>query len=171
MPRVSRSRLVPAAPDEIWRLVSDPHSLPRWWPRTTRVEAVRELGRGRRSRWTKVLLTRRGSVVRADYRCVSSVERERLIWEQELENTPFEKLLLSNRLSVSLLPEGAGTKVTLEAEQKMRGLSRLGSPMAARAARGTLSEALAAIDRSVTEAPAEPTVMEAPAEPDDGAAR
>ena len=152
MARVTRSRLVPATPGEVWRLVSDPYNLPRWWPRTTRVEAVRETGAGSRSRWTKVLLTKRGSVVRADFRSISSAEGERFVWEQELKNTPFEKLLRNNRLAITLSVEGAGTNVTLEADQAMRGLSRLGRPMASRAARRTLSEALTGIERSFAEA-------------------
>ena len=151
MPRVSRSRVIPAAPDDVWRLVSDPHSLPRWWPRTTRVEAVRETGGGRRSRWTKVLVTRRGSLVRADFRSTSSAEGERFVWEQQLENTPFERLLRSNRVAISLSAAGVGTRVTLEAEQAMRGLSRLGAPMAGRAARRTLADALVAIERQLCE--------------------
>ncbi len=102
-----------------------------------------------------MLTTRRGSLVRADYRCTSSAEGERFIWEQELENTPFEKLLRSNRLSISLSTDGVRTKVTLEAEQAMRGLSRLGAPMAARATRRTLSDALEAIERTVVDPPPE----------------
>ena len=30
----------PAPPERVWDLVSDPHNLPRWWPRTMRVEDV-----------------------------------------------------------------------------------------------------------------------------------
>jgi uncharacterized protein YndB with AHSA1/START domain len=26
--------------DEVWNLISDPYNLPRWWPRTSRVESV-----------------------------------------------------------------------------------------------------------------------------------
>ncbi|MGI9557684.1 MAG: SRPBCC family protein [Solirubrobacterales bacterium] len=146
MPRVTRSRLIPASTDEVWRLVSDPHSLPRWWPRMSRVEAVREVEGGRRSRWTKVLMTKSGRPVRADYRCTSSAAGERYVWEQDLENTPFERILTSNRLTIELSDEPAGTRVTLEAEQSMRGLSRLGGPMASRAARRTLTAALGAIE-------------------------
>jgi uncharacterized protein YndB with AHSA1/START domain len=37
MPKVSRQRMIDAPIDRVWDLVSDPHSLPRWWPKTTRV--------------------------------------------------------------------------------------------------------------------------------------
>ena len=46
---------------EVWELVSDPYSLPRWWPRTSRVENVERKAGGRRSQWTKVLETSRGA--------------------------------------------------------------------------------------------------------------
>ena len=39
----------------------------------------------------KVLETAEGRGVRADYRCVSSAEGERYVWEQQLEGTPFER--------------------------------------------------------------------------------
>ena len=149
MPRVVRSRVVETPPGEVWALVSDPHGLPRWWPRTSRVEAVRALEDGPGSRWTKVLATPRGSSVRADYRCASTTEGERYVWEQELEGTPFERLLRVNRVEIHLAPAGSGTDVTLVNEQALRGVSRLGGPMAARAARRTLDEALRGIERAL----------------------
>ncbi len=85
--------------DAVWKLVSDPYNLPRWWPRTSRVENV-EGGGGRRTRWTKVLETAEGRGVRADFRCVSSAEEERYVWEQELAGTPFERHLKGLRVEV-----------------------------------------------------------------------
>src|SRR3954454_18317648 len=38
--RVTRTRTVEAPPSEVWKLVSDPYNLPRWWPRTARVKNV-----------------------------------------------------------------------------------------------------------------------------------
>ena len=40
MPRVTRKRRLAAPAHEVWRIVSDPYHLPRWWPRTQRVENV-----------------------------------------------------------------------------------------------------------------------------------
>src|SRR2546430_179023 len=60
MPRVSRKRVIAAPRERVWELVSDPHHLPRWWPRTVRVEDVRQIQGGRRSRWTTVLGTQSG---------------------------------------------------------------------------------------------------------------
>src|SRR5690606_27795067 len=71
MPRVSRRRTIEAPVGEVWKLVSDPYSLPRWWPRTARVENVDSRDGGRRSQWTKVLETAEGRGVRADFRCLS----------------------------------------------------------------------------------------------------
>jgi len=102
MPRVSRRRTIAAPVDEVWKLVSDPYSLPRWWPRTGRVENVEQKSAGRRSQWTKVLETSEGRGVRADYRCLSSAEGERYVWEQELEGTPFARHLRSSRIEIGL---------------------------------------------------------------------
>ena len=123
--------------------MSDPHALPRWWPRTTRVESVEETKGGRRSRWTKVLETSRGRGVRADYRCTSSAENERYVWEQELEGTPFEKHLRESATEITLEPaSGNGTEVAITLRQTLRGLSRLGSPMMRGAAKRMLDDAL-----------------------------
>jgi uncharacterized protein YndB with AHSA1/START domain len=150
MPRVSRRRTVGAPPSDVWTLVSDPYNLPRWWPRTSRVENVEQRGSGRRSRWTKVLETAEGRGVRADYRCVSAAEGERYVWEQELEETPFEKHLRASRVEIGMRDAGEGTEVTLSSVQTMRGLSRLGSPMMRRGQGAILEEALDGIERALT---------------------
>ncbi len=80
MPRVTRRRTISAPRPEVWALVSDPYSLPRWWPRTMRVESVE--GEGADAQWTKVLGTAEGRGVRADFRCRERVEGERFGWEQ-----------------------------------------------------------------------------------------
>jgi uncharacterized protein YndB with AHSA1/START domain len=150
MPRVSRRRAIAAPPEEVWRLVSDPHSLPRWWPRTGRVENVERRSGGRRSQWTKVLETAEGRGVRADYRCLSSAENERYVWEQQLEGTPFARHLRSARIEIALRPDDGGTRVELSSVQSLRGLSRLGSPMMRRGQRETLDEALDGIEAALT---------------------
>jgi uncharacterized protein YndB with AHSA1/START domain len=128
MPRVKRSRLIGADPERVWELVSDPHSLPRWWPRAKRVEDVRGAG-SERAHWTTVLETDRGTGVRADFRCVGSTEPRRYAWEQEIEGTPFERILKFSRLDIELADGGdGGTSVRLFSQERLRGLSRLGSP-------------------------------------------
>lgn len=125
---------------EVWDLVSDPYSLPRWWPRVGRVESVDRKPEGRRSQWTKVLETAEGRGVRADYRCLSSAEGERYVWEQQLAGSPFERHLRSSVVEIGLRAEGRGTVVSLASEQKLRGMSRLGSPMM-RGGQGKILEA------------------------------
>lgn len=151
MPRVTRSRTVSASPGEVWELVSDPYSLPRWWPRTSRVESVDRKPGGRRSQWTKVLETAEGRGVRADYRCVSSAEGERYVWEQQLENSPFARHLRSSTLEIALRPEGEGTRVALSSSQSLRGMSRLGSPMMRGGQGKILDEALDGIERALAQ--------------------
>ena len=146
MPRVTRQRTVSAPPHEVWTLVSDPYSLPRWWPRTSRVESVDHKSGGRRSQWTKVLETAEGRGVRADYRCVSAAADERYVWEQQLEGTPFARHLSSSSVEIALRPDGAGTRVSLTSAQRLRGFSRLGSPMMRGAQGKILDEALDGIE-------------------------
>jgi uncharacterized protein YndB with AHSA1/START domain len=149
VPRVTRRRHVSAAPDQVWALVSDPYSLPRWWPRTSRVESVDVKPGGRRTQWTQVLETAEGRGVRADYRCVSSADGERYAWEQQLEGTPFAKHLRSSRVEISLRGEDGGTEVALSSEQALRGLSRLGSPMMRGGQGRILDEALDGLERAL----------------------
>jgi uncharacterized protein YndB with AHSA1/START domain len=110
-----------------------------------RVEDVE--GQGERSRWTAVLETERGTGVRADYRCSGSSNRRRFAWRQDLDGTPFERILKESRVEIRLEPEGEGaTEVRLESEERLRGLSRLGSTMMRGATRRRLDEALDGID-------------------------
>jgi len=147
MPRVSRSRVFAVEPRRIWDLVSDPYSLPRWWPRVLRVEDVR--GSGKRARWTTVLETERGTGVRADYRCVGATEGERYTWEQEVSGTPFDRILRRSSMEVGVGTDAAGTRVTLTSDESLRGLSRLGATMMRGASRRRLEEALDGIDRAL----------------------
>jgi uncharacterized protein YndB with AHSA1/START domain len=150
MPRVTRRRTIDVSLGEVWSLVSDPYSLPRWWPRTSRVENVEQKSGGRRSQWTKVLETSEGRGVRADFRCLSSAENERYVWEQELEGTPFARHLRSSRIEVALREANGRTQVDLSSVQTLKGMSRLGSPMMRRGQGEILDEALDAIERALT---------------------
>lgn len=147
MPRVTRRRTVEAPVPEVWKLVSDPYALPRWWPRVSRVEDVDQRAAGRRSQWTKVLETNHGRGVRADFRCVSSAEPERYVWEQQLVGSPFEKHLKDSRVEIELHSGGEGeTRVVMTSSQTMRGMSRLGSWMMRKGQRDILDSALDGIE-------------------------
>jgi uncharacterized protein YndB with AHSA1/START domain len=136
---VRRSRTVGAPVDDVWRIVRDPYHLPRWWPRTQRVEGVSSGG------WTSVLVTDKGRSVRADYRVQASRPGERRRWSQEVEGTPFEKLFSEVVYEVALAPAEAGTAVGLEMQQKPRGWARFGGLMLRRAGRRQLDDALKAL--------------------------
>jgi uncharacterized protein YndB with AHSA1/START domain len=150
VPRVTRRRTIAAPVAEVWSLVSDPYSLPRWWPRVSRVENVDRKSGGRRTQWTKVLETAEGRGVRADYRCLSSAENERYVWEQQLEDSPFAKHLKASEVELRLQPEGEGTQVELTSTQTLRGMSRLGSPMMRRGQGDVLDEALDGLEAALT---------------------
>jgi uncharacterized protein YndB with AHSA1/START domain len=150
VPRVTRRRTVEASVPEVWKLVSDPYALPRWWPRVSRVEDVDQRSAGRRTQWTKVLETQHGRGVRADYRCVSSAEPERYVWEQQLEGSPFEKHLKESRVEIELHAAGAGeTRVVMTSTQTMRGMSRLGGWLMRKGQRDILDGALAGIEEAL----------------------
>ena len=142
MPSVARSRTIDASRDELWRLVSDPYHLPRWWPRVERVEDATP------DAWTTVMRSSRGRAVRADYTRTDARRPQRLRWRQELEETPFERVFREAVTEIELEPAGAdATRVELRALQRLRGRSRFGGFLARRAARRQLDEALAGLGR------------------------
>ena len=123
MPVVSRTTVVSAPRERVWELVSDPHSLPRWWPRVQRVEEASD------EAWTKVLTSERGKAVRADYTRTRAEPPALLEWQQELAETPFERILSEARTTIALEEADAGTSVSLTTRERLRGLARLGSLM------------------------------------------
>jgi carbon monoxide dehydrogenase subunit G len=143
---VTRSRTLAAAPEAVGRLLADPRSLARWWPRVERVKAISADG------WTTVLRSERGRALRADWRLEVS-EPGRRAWAQELEGTPFAKVLAHRRVEVRVEPAGEGAKVTIELRQRGRRLARFGSFMLRRAARRELDGALDGLAKAVTRGP------------------
>ena len=141
MPRTRRSRTIGASPEQIWRTVCDPHHLPRWWPRVQRVEAVD------RERFTEVLGTDKGRSVRADFRVLESRAPEVRRWMQEVEGSPFERLLRTAETEVRLAPADGGTRVTVTLRQRLRGVGALGGFMVGRANRRVVEEALDGLAR------------------------
>jgi uncharacterized protein YndB with AHSA1/START domain len=169
MPDASRSRTIAMPAQELWEMIRDPHHLPRWWPRVTRVEDVDD------GAFTEVMKTRKGKLVRADFKVIACDETARSVtWSQQIEGTPFARVLSSAETTVQLTPahvsappsrsnegeapgEGA-TVVKIELRQTMAGYStnvgmfagfssRFGSPMVRRAARATIDEALNGLER------------------------
>ena len=151
MARVVRRRRIAAPASALWSVITDPYHLPRWWPNTSRVENVSEGPPADRS-WTQVLGTRGGRGVRADFRCVEERDGERFVFEQTVEGTPFERFVRRARTEIELEPQNGDTQVTLALDRRLRGLSRLGSPMMRRAIGRTLNEALDGLEAVATEA-------------------
>lgn len=122
-----RERSVTAPPEEVWRVISDPERLPAWWPGVSRVEEASP------EAWTKVLSSPRGKMVRADYTRLEAEEPALLRWRQEVEESPFERILHSSITEIMLAPEAEGTRVRISIEHRPRGWARF-SPVQMRAA-------------------------------------
>jgi uncharacterized protein YndB with AHSA1/START domain len=156
VPTARRSRTIPASVEELWEVIRDPHHLPRWWPRVSRVEDVEG------DAFTEVMITRKGKTVRADFNLLAGETGERsLTWAQRVEGTPFARLLRSAETEVRLSPVarypsegaptgggGSSTEVTIELRQTLTGVfPRLGGVMVKRAAAATIDEALDGLER------------------------
>jgi uncharacterized protein YndB with AHSA1/START domain len=160
VPTARRSRTIASSAPELWEIVRDPHHLPRWWPRVTRVENVEP------DAFTEVMSTSKGKLVRADFDLVEADEgRRSLTWTQRVEGTPFARLLKSAETVVRLAPaaamaqtssaeqpspgaEPSGTVVTIELRQVLTGFfPRFGGFMVRRAAAATIDEALDGLER------------------------
>jgi uncharacterized protein YndB with AHSA1/START domain len=137
VPTTRRERTLEADPQRVWELIEDPHHMPRWWPGVQRMESVDE------NRFTQVFYTKRGRPVRMDFRVLASEPPVRRVWEQELEGSPFERVLGQAITEIQLEPAGDGrTQVAIVLTQKLRGYSRTGGFMLRRATRRRLDEAL-----------------------------
>jgi hypothetical protein len=99
------------------------------------------------ARFTQVHMTSKGRGVRLDFQVLDSrapgngaagLRR----FEQEVIGTPFERVLNSSVTSISVAPEGSGTRVEIALEQRLRGTSKFGGFMLRRATGGRLDEAL-----------------------------
>jgi uncharacterized protein YndB with AHSA1/START domain len=160
VPTARCSRTIAASADELWEVVRDPHHLPRWWPRVTRVEDVEG------DAFTEVMRTTKGKLVRADFNVVQADEQKRALrWSQRVEGTPFGRLLKSAETEVRLRPldarragtpapdgshgsSSAATEVTIELRQSLTGFfPRFGGFMIRRAAAATLEQALDGLER------------------------
>jgi uncharacterized protein YndB with AHSA1/START domain len=157
VPTAAASRTIAASPQAVWEVVGDPHHLPRWWPRVSRVEGVQD------GAFTEVLTGRKGKVVRADFSLIEATPARCVAWSQDLAGTPFEPVLQSAVTRIELTPaerRGAeATVVRIELTQELQGrrpgggllsarlpgVTRLGGSMVKRAADRTLEQALAGL--------------------------
>jgi uncharacterized protein YndB with AHSA1/START domain len=141
VPTSQRTRTLAVPQQQLWELVSDPHHMARWWPSVERMEGVEG------DRFTQVFKTRGGRPVRADFHVVDARPPWLLAWEQELEGTPFARVLRELVIEIRLEPEGDATKVTIAQQQRLRGYSRTGGFMMRRATAQQLDRALQGLDQ------------------------
>jgi uncharacterized protein YndB with AHSA1/START domain len=142
---VTRRRSLPATPERIWSIVSEPERLAEWWPAVQRVEDV---GSGT---WTTVLKPPRGGrAVRVDYTLLESEHPRRRAWRQEVEESPFERLFKSVTTELTLEPAPDGrTQAALEEQVALRGFSRFGGFQIRRATRRKLDTALKGLEERI----------------------
>ena len=144
MPTTTRKRDLTATPAEVWQLVGDPYHFPRWWPRVERVEAVKE------GRFTEVLRgARSGRAVRADFRIEEKRKEELLRFTQQVENSPFEKVLKEAETRITIAPADGGTTISISLRQRTRGMARFGGTMMRRATGRILDEALDGLEAAL----------------------
>jgi uncharacterized protein YndB with AHSA1/START domain len=145
VPTTRVERTLAADPARVWAVLADPHHQPRWFPRVRRVEGVDD------GRFTQVLATAKGRGVRADFVVLEAQAPRLLRWTQELEGSPFQRLLSEAQTTFELeaAPDGGGTRVAAELRQRLLGWSRLAPWQFRRAARRLLAEALEGLDRAV----------------------
>ncbi|HEY5287764.1 MAG TPA: SRPBCC family protein [Solirubrobacteraceae bacterium] len=145
---VQRARAIVASPQQLWDVLGDPHHLPRWWPRVSRVEAVGLTDTGEPEVFTEVLMGSSGKVVRADFDVLAAESHRRIVWSQRVENTPFARVLRSSETEITLTGPPAvrasaelaeeiageelgmfgseGTHVSIELRQELQGFSPKG---------------------------------------------
>jgi uncharacterized protein YndB with AHSA1/START domain len=135
-----RTRRLDASPQRVWEVLNDPHHMPRWWPGVRRMEAIEE------DRFTQVFMTKKGRAVRVDQYVIGAQPpggaAGYIRWGQEIEGTPFERVLSESITEITLQSEAGGTLVTIIQTQKLRGYSRTGGFLLRRATRRKLDEAL-----------------------------
>ena len=99
--------------------------------------------------FTQVFMTKKGRAVRADHYLIEAQppgagadQPGHIRWGQEIEGTPFERVLSESITEIALQGDDQGTLVTIVQTQKLRGYSRTGGFLLRRATRRKLDEAL-----------------------------
>jgi uncharacterized protein YndB with AHSA1/START domain len=123
VPTARRSRLIAAPADELLAVIRDPLHLPRWWPRVTRVEDVEG------DAFTEVMRSSRGKLVRADFKFVKAEETARsLTWVQQVEGTPFARVLKESETKVWLDPVAGASPAAPVGEKGSSALAAVAEP-------------------------------------------
>jgi uncharacterized protein YndB with AHSA1/START domain len=147
MIEVIQQRSVPAPPEVVWPLVSDPARLPEWFAFAERVEVLDGEGVGQRRRqhghWG-----RRESAI--DQEVTAWEPPRRLAWRhlaERLDGKPAPRFAAETEFSIELEPDGAGTRVRMRSAQvpasRPRGL--VIRAFGRREVRGAMEKSLAAL--------------------------
>lgn len=151
MPRVTRRRAVGSSPETSWEFLTEPRNLPKWWPRTTSVRSISGAGNVKGSRWTQVLQAKSGNRLGAEMICTAASEPTLWRFEQETDDTPFERMMSEAWTEIRINPKrGSGSEIELELGQRLRGMSRLGFWFVRSASRRTAEQALSALEEALS---------------------
>jgi carbon monoxide dehydrogenase subunit G len=144
----SRSRVISAPVQDVWKVIEDPYQMPRWWPGVERMEEVTD------ERFTQVFKTKRRRTVRADFRLLASeppggqYTSGHRSWAQDVVGTPFERVLTEAITEIAVEPaEGGSTRVSLAQRQRLRGYTKTGALAMRSATAKRLDEALKGLAR------------------------
>jgi uncharacterized protein YndB with AHSA1/START domain len=142
------SRKIGTGPQEVWKVIEDPHQMPRWWPGVTRMEGVEE------GRFTQVFQTKRRRIVRADFHVLAAEPPGtqfsvpgRISWQQDVAGTPFERVLQETITEIVVEGVDGATRVTIAQRQRLRGYTRTGTLVVRRATKRRLDQALEGLER------------------------
>ena len=150
MIEVIAERAVPAPPERVWPLVSDPDELPRWFGFADRVEVLGGEGVGQLRRQHGHWGNKPSEV---DQELTAFEPGRRLAWrhlEERLDGKPAPRFAASTDFSIELAPEpGGGTRVRLRSVQvpasRPRGLVM--RAFGRRELSGTLTRSLEALEQ------------------------
>ena len=151
MIEVVAERTVPASPETLWPLVSDPEQLARWFGFAERIEVLEGEGAGQRRRqhghWGK-------KPSEVDQELTAFDPPKRLAWRhlaERLNGKPAPRFAESTDFSIELIPEDGGTRVRLTSAQvpasRVKGVVM--KAFGRRELEGTLRGSLDALERLV----------------------
>ena len=118
MIEVIAERVLPASPDRIWPLVSDPAQLPSWFAFAERVEVLEGEGVGSRRRQHGRWGSKRSEV---DQELTAFEPERRLAWRhlaERLDGKPAPRFAKSTDFEIELRPQPGGTCVRLHSVQE-----------------------------------------------------
>jgi hypothetical protein len=100
--------------------------------------------------WTTVMTSPNGRTVRVDYSRVEQRPPRLLVWRQEIDESPFERILAEAVTEVEVEPAAGGsTTVVLTERTRLRGFARLGLLQWRRASRKRLDGALQGLEEAL----------------------